>query len=98
MKHKKLKFEDRIIEIKSEIKNLEKEIEEARQSVDEEMLRTYDRVKKVVSKPPYMAPLKDQKCSGCNLRVSNDVFSTALLNKSLHNAINVEELFILKDK
>lgn len=79
----KLKFEDRITVIKSEVKNLEDEIKDARQSVDEAMLRTYDRIKKVVATPPYMAPLKDQKCSGCNLRVSNDVISTALVEQKL---------------
>lgn len=79
----KLQFEDRITVIKSEVKNLEDEIKDARQSVDEAMLRTYDRIKKVVSTPPYMAPLKDQKCSGCNLRVSNDVISTALVEQKL---------------
>ena len=56
------------------------------------MLRTYDRIKKVVAAPTW--PLKDQKCSGCNLRVSNDVISTALLNKSLHNAINARIVYI----
>ena len=40
----KLKFEDRITEM-SEVKNLEYEIKDARQSVDEAMLRTYDRIK-----------------------------------------------------
>ena len=47
------------------------------------MLTSYDRVKKVVSKPPYIAPLNDQKCSGCNLRVSNDVVSSVLVEQKL---------------
>ena len=79
----KLNFEERVLKIKSEIVDLEREIEEARKSVEVEMLRTYDRVKKVVSRPPFLAPLKDQKCSGCNLRVSNDVISTALVEQKL---------------
>jgi len=69
--------------VKTEIVDLEKEIEETRESIDTDMLRTYDRVKKVVSKPPFLAPLNDQKCSGCNLRVSNDVISTALVEQKL---------------
>ena len=84
--------------MKSVIVDLEKEIEEAREIIDTDILRTYDRVKKVVSKPPFLAPLNDQKCSGCNLRVSNDVISTALVEQNLLNVINVEELFIWKDK
>ena len=79
----KVNFEERVLKVKSEIVDLEREIEEARKSVEVEMLRTYDRVKKVVSRPPFLAPLKDQKCSGCNLRVSNDVISTALVEQKL---------------
>ena len=59
----KINFEDRIQILKTEIEDLAKDIDEARQTVDAEMLRTYDRVKKVVSRAPYLAPLKDQKCS-----------------------------------
>ena len=79
----KKNFEERMLKVRSEILDLEKEIEKARQSVEVEMLRTYEQVKKVVSRAPYMAPLKDQKCSGCNLRVSNDVISTALVEQKL---------------
>jgi len=79
----KKNFEERMLKVRSEILDLEKEIEKARQSVEVEMLRTYERVKKVVSRAPYIAPLKDQKCSGCNLRVSNDVISTALVEQKL---------------
>lgn len=79
----KVCFEDRINKVKTEIVDLEKEIEETREIIDTDMLRTYDRVKKVVSKPPFLAPLNDQKCSGCNLRVSNDVISTALVEQKL---------------
>ena len=83
LEQQKINFEDRIQNLKTEIEDLAKDIEEARQTVDAEMLRTYDRVKKVVSRAPYLAPLKDQKCSGCNLRVSNDVISTALVEQKL---------------
>ena len=74
---------ERTNSVKIEIKQLEKEILEARTRVSEEMLTSYDRVKKVVSKPPYIAPLNDQKCSGCNLRVSNDVVSSVLVEQKL---------------
>ena len=65
------------------MQDLKEEIERSRKEVPEEMLRAYDRVKKVVARPPYLAPLKDQKCSGCHLRVSNDVISTALVEQKL---------------
>ena len=83
LEQQKINYEDRIQNLKTEIEDLAKDIDEARQTVDAEMLRTYDRVKKVVSRAPYLAPLKDQKCSGCNLRVSNDVISTALVEQKL---------------
>ena len=35
------------------------------------------------AKPPYIAPIEDQKCSGCNLRVSNDVISSVLVEQKL---------------
>ena len=76
-------FEKRILQVKSEIHEVESEIKEARSKVIVEMLRAYDRVKKVVSRAPYLAPLNEQRCTGCNLRVSNDVISTVLVEQKL---------------
>ena len=77
----------RLIERESEVNHeltvLKGEIQTSRSEVEEEALRIYDRIKKVVSRPPYLAPLTDQKCSGCNLRVSNDVVSSALVEQKL---------------
>ena len=70
-------------EKKSELIELEKEIEETRKEVEPSFLSTYDRVATIVSRPPYMAPISDQKCSGCHLRVSNDVVSSALVEQKL---------------
>ena len=83
LERQKQGLEDRIAQVKTELQDLNKEIETARTQVEAEMLKTYDRVKKVVARAPYLAPLKDQKCSGCNLRVSNDVISTALVEQKL---------------
>ena len=83
LERQKQGLEDRVAQVKIELLDLEKEIETARNQVDAEMLKTYERVKKVVARAPYLAPLKDQKCSGCNLRVSNDVISTALVEQKL---------------
>ena len=47
------------------------------------ILREYERVKKVVRRPPYVVPVEDQKCSGCNLRVSNDIVSSILVEEKL---------------
>ena len=79
----KRNLEDRISHVNQELVELTNEIESSRTQVENEMLKTYDRVKKVVARAPFLAPLKDQKCSGCNLRVSNDVISTALVEQKL---------------
>ena len=74
---------ERESEVNHELTVLKGEIQTSRSEVEEEALRIYDRIKKVVSRPPYLAPLTDQKCSGCNLRVSNDVVSSALVEQKL---------------
>ena len=66
-----------------DVQSLETQIVETREEVEPDFLSVYDRVSKIVSRPPYMAPLEDQKCSGCHLRVSNDVVSSVLVEKKL---------------
>ena len=74
---------DRKDEIRKELESLESEILDSRNDVEGGLLTVYDRVKKVVSRAPYLAPLEEQKCSGCNLRVSNDVISSVLVERKL---------------
>ena len=69
--------------LRVEIQDLSKEVEESRLETDETLLKGYDRTKKVVARTPYIAPLDDQKCTGCNLRVSNDVVSSVLVEQKL---------------
>jgi len=66
-----------------DVTSLTQQISETREEVEPDFLTIYDRVRKIVSRPPYMAPLEDQKCSGCHLRVSNDVVSSVLVEKKL---------------
>ena len=70
-------------ELKENIDELSQEISESRQEVEAPLLEVYDRTKKILAKPPYIAPIEDQKCSGCNLRVSNDVISSVLVEQKL---------------
>jgi predicted nucleic acid-binding Zn-ribbon protein len=74
---------DRENELKQDIGELSQEISRSRQEVEVQMLEVYDRTKKILTKPPYIAPIEDQKCSGCNLRVSNDVVSSVLVEQKL---------------
>ena len=52
LERQKQGFEDRIAQVKTELQDLNKEIETARTQVEAEMLKTYDRVKKVVARAP----------------------------------------------
>lgn len=70
-------------EQKVEIEELKIEIEDTRKEIQPDFLSAYNRVSKIVSRPPYMAPIDDQKCSGCHLRVSNDVVSSVLVEKKI---------------
>ena len=73
----------RIELLKFDIQKLESEIVESRLEVEDILLEGYERTKKVVARPPFIAPLEDQKCSGCNLRVSNDISSSVLVEQKL---------------
>ena len=69
--------------LQEEIGELENEIKASGEEMDPTFLREYERVKKVVRRPPYVVPVEDQKCSGCNLRVSNDIVSSILVEEKL---------------
>ena len=49
------------------------EVAGSRVGVDADYLEQYDRVKKMVKRPPYLAPIEAHKCGGCHLRVSNEI-------------------------
>ena len=70
-------------DLKNEISLLEGDVKTAREAVELPILSSYDRTKTVISKPPYIAPIEEQRCSGCNLRVSNDVVSSILVERKL---------------
>ena len=76
-------IDDRGKLLEEEIQQLEEEIKAAQEEMDPIFLREYERIKKVVRRPPYVVPVEDQKCSGCNLRVSNDVVSSILVEEKL---------------
>ncbi len=76
-------LDEREIQLQKEIRILEDEITQARNQVETSIVSKYDRVKKALSKPPYLAPIEDQKCTGCNLRVSNEVISSILVEQKL---------------
>ena len=83
LEKQRVELDDRENELKQNIEELSQEISLSRQEVEMPMLEVYDRTKKILTKPPYIAPIEDQKCSGCNLRVSNDVISSVLVEQKL---------------
>lgn len=83
LEKQRVELDDRENELKQNIEELSQEISLSRQEVEVPMLEVYDRTKKILTKPPYIAPIEDQKCSGCNLRVSNDVISSVLVEQKL---------------
>ena len=70
-------------ELKQDIQAIAVEISASRSEVETPMLEVYDRTKKILTNPPYVAPIQDQKCSGCNLRVSNGVISSVLVEQKI---------------
>ena len=76
-------LKQRKVQMVEEASELEIEINEARTRVPNPMLATYDRVKKIVTRAPFVAPLELQKCTGCHLKVSNDVVSNVLVEQKL---------------
>jgi len=83
LEKERVELTERENELKQNIGELTLEISASREDVEVPMLEVYDRTKKILTKPPYVAPIEDQKCSGCNLRVSNDVISSVLVEQKL---------------
>ena len=65
--------------LKESLGDAEAKVAESRNDPDSLYLEHYDRVKKSVKRPPYVVPIEAHKCSGCHLKVSNEV-ARAVLN------------------
>ena len=73
-KTKKLtELESRLKQLKFDVHLAEANYFESRESVNQETLEVYDRTKTQVKRPPYISAIEVQNCSGCHLRVSNEV-------------------------
>lgn len=51
---------------------------QSREGIGANYIEHYDRVKKLVKRPPYVVPIEAHKCGGCHLRVSNEVSRGAM--------------------
>ena len=64
--------------------NAEAKCAESREGVDLLYLEHYDRVRKTVKRAPYVVKIEAHKCSGCHLKVSNEVARTVLNSGEPH--------------
>ena len=78
-------FDEREKFLETEIKELDQSHQEAVDQIAPELLSAYQKVKRIVKRSPWIVPVEDQRCGGCNLRVSNDVVAKALVEGQISN-------------
>lgn len=71
------KLEASKLSYQEDLEQANREREEAHGAVDPELSKRYDFVKNQVKRGPYIVALSGGKCSGCHLKVSGDVDSSA---------------------
>lgn len=64
-------------EMQAGIDGLLANLNDKRGEVTSELLQMYDQLSKQIKRPPVVVPLVNQVCSGCHLRVSNEVEAKA---------------------
>lgn len=75
-------------EFQSELESADSAVKSATAELDEESLRVFQYVKMKAKRPPFIVPLEDQKCTGCYLRVPNEVKTDILKAGKLVRCIN----------
>ena len=68
-------LDSRLKQLKADVQEAEANFLESREPVNQDALEVYDRTKTQVKRPPYISAIEVQNCSGCHLRVSNEVQS-----------------------
>lgn len=74
-------LEEREANLKASLNEARAAFDEARADADPDYLQHYDRVRKLSKRTPYVARIENHTCSGCHLRVSNEV-AQAIRNPS----------------
>jgi len=64
---------EREVNLNASLEGADTKFAESREGIDTLYLEHYDRVRKSVKRAPFVAKIKAQKCSGCHLKVSNEV-------------------------
>ena len=78
-------LDEREIFLKEEIAELSQTYNESLEQIPAELLRAYQQVKRIAKRSPWVVPVENQLCGGCNLRVSNDVVAKALVEGQVSN-------------
>ena len=76
-------LEARLNKLNNDVQSAELEYINARQTVNQSALETYDRTKSQIKRPPYISAIEVQNCAGCHLRVSNDVLGLAIAGEEI---------------
>lgn len=64
--------------LKTSLDGARTKAKESRMGVDATYLEQYERVKKMMKRAPYVVPIEANKCSGCHLKVSNEIMRGVL--------------------
>ena len=78
-------LDEREIFLKEEITELSQSYNESLEQIPVELLHAYQQVKRIAKRSPWVVPVENQLCGGCNLRVSNDVVAKALVEGQVSN-------------
>ena len=76
-------LESRLKQLESDVQVAETNYLESREPVNQDTLEVYDRTKTQVKRPPYISAIEVQNCSGCHLRVSNEVQGLVLSGEEI---------------
>ena len=76
-------LESRLKQLKSDVHLAEANYSKSREPVNQETLEVYDRTKTQVKRPPYISAIEIQNCSGCHLRVSNEVLGLVISGEEI---------------
>ncbi|OHE74528.1 MAG: hypothetical protein A2007_06460 [Verrucomicrobia bacterium GWC2_42_7] len=68
------------------------QVQSLEQAIDPRLLSMYRAVKSRVKKPPFVVLLKDQLCTGCHLKVSNEIVKKVHDTKNPHQCDNCSRI------
>ena len=78
-----IELDSRLKQLKLDVRVAETNYLESRDSVCKEALEVYDRTKTQLKRPPYISAVEVQNCSGCHLRVSNEVLGLVISGEEI---------------